>query len=76
MRSSGPQAAPRLRETLPYMRRPFVADWPLPSYLSYARGPTLYFVSKDGTFEGFQRIEDSRPVFRGEAAAGTESEKE
>ena len=57
--------APTLRKQLPSLKDVYLIDWPLPSYLVYSASyPVLFFVSSDGTFEGFQRHTLNDPVYR------------
>jgi len=54
---------PLLRKELPSLEAAFLTEWPLPSYLAYCRiYPSLFFISAEGTFEGFQ-VGATSPVF-------------
>ena len=57
-------ASSRIRKELPSLDRAFLAEWPLPSYLAYCRVyPSLFFVTSDGKFEGFQLGSPGEPVY-------------
>jgi hypothetical protein len=61
--------APNLRKQLPSLEDAYISEWPLPSYLAPIRlYPALYFVSADGTFQGFQIGLDRKQVLRAPVA--------